>query len=75
VCSFFLSRLSSDHEGVFLGSPDAGLLRFAESINRTDDLRARWIEAGKISFNSSTSYSSCPRYFSSLTGLQRTNSL
>ncbi|KAJ7876513.1 hypothetical protein B0H14DRAFT_3083125 [Mycena olivaceomarginata] len=31
---------------------DTGLLRFAESVMRTDDLRAGWIETGKVSFNS-----------------------
>ncbi|KAJ7124432.1 hypothetical protein C8R44DRAFT_980707 [Mycena epipterygia] len=32
---------------------DTGLLRFAESVMPTDDLRVSWIQAGKISFNSS----------------------
>jgi sodium/potassium-transporting ATPase subunit alpha len=32
---------------------DTGLLRFSESIMRTDELRAGWIQTGKISFNSS----------------------
>ncbi|KAJ7211563.1 hypothetical protein GGX14DRAFT_534540 [Mycena pura] len=32
---------------------DSGLLRFVESIMRTDELRDSWIETGKIAFNSS----------------------
>ncbi|KAJ6506305.1 hypothetical protein C8R47DRAFT_1241566 [Mycena vitilis] len=35
---------------------DTGLLRFAESILPTDDLRASWIQAGKISFNSKNKF-------------------
>ncbi|KAJ7983238.1 hypothetical protein DFH06DRAFT_1266674 [Mycena polygramma] len=35
---------------------DTGLLRFAESIVPTDDLRASWIQAGKISFNSKNKF-------------------
>ncbi|KAJ6489874.1 hypothetical protein C8R45DRAFT_1062204 [Mycena sanguinolenta] len=35
---------------------DTGLLRFAESILPTDDLRTRWIETGKVSFNSKNKF-------------------
>ncbi|KAJ7366054.1 hypothetical protein DFH08DRAFT_162880 [Mycena albidolilacea] len=35
---------------------DTGLLRFAESVMRTDDLRAGWIETGKVSFNSKNKF-------------------
>ncbi|KAJ7085621.1 hypothetical protein C8R43DRAFT_1244958 [Mycena crocata] len=35
---------------------DTGLLRFAESILQTDDLRLRWIQAGKVSFNSKNKF-------------------
>ncbi|KAF7331386.1 hypothetical protein MKEN_00016600 [Mycena kentingensis (nom. inval.)] len=35
---------------------DTGLLRFAESFLRTDDLRAAWTEVGKIAFNSKNKF-------------------
>lgn len=38
---------------IYLPFTDTGLLRFAESVMETEDLRVSWIQAGKISFNSS----------------------
>ncbi|KAJ7211566.1 hypothetical protein GGX14DRAFT_697247 [Mycena pura] len=35
---------------------DSGLLRFVESIMRTDELRDSWIETGKIAFNSKNKF-------------------
>ncbi|KAF7291797.1 Calcium ATPase [Mycena chlorophos] len=35
---------------------DTGLLRFAESIASTDELRANWRETGKIAFNSKNKF-------------------
>ncbi|KAF8205169.1 hypothetical protein K438DRAFT_1818664 [Mycena galopus ATCC 62051] len=35
---------------------DTGLLRFAESVLQTDELRENWIETGKIAFNSKNKF-------------------
>ncbi|KAJ7618585.1 hypothetical protein FB45DRAFT_1007358 [Roridomyces roridus] len=35
---------------------DTGLLRFAESVLRTEELRASWLEKGKIAFNSKNKF-------------------
>ncbi|KAF7333008.1 Calcium ATPase [Mycena venus] len=47
---------AEEHRKVNGDATDTGLLRFAESIARTDDLRAEWIQAGKISFNSKNKF-------------------
>ncbi|KAJ6579686.1 hypothetical protein DFH09DRAFT_1446136 [Mycena vulgaris] len=47
---------AEEHRKVNGDATDTGLLRFAESVLRTDELRASWIQAGKISFNSKNKF-------------------
>ncbi|KAJ7438708.1 hypothetical protein B0H11DRAFT_1752553 [Mycena galericulata] len=45
-----------EHRKVNGDATDTGLLRFAESVMRTDDLRESWVERGKIAFNSKNKF-------------------
>ncbi|KAJ6544406.1 hypothetical protein B0H19DRAFT_300887 [Mycena capillaripes] len=47
---------ADEHRKINGDATDTGLLRFAESVLRTDDLRARWIQTGKVSFNSKNKF-------------------
>ncbi|KAJ6599519.1 hypothetical protein B0H10DRAFT_2084333 [Mycena sp. CBHHK59/15] len=47
---------AEEHRKVNGDATDTGLLRFSESIMRTDTLRTMWIQTGKISFNSKNKF-------------------
>ncbi|KAJ7039338.1 hypothetical protein C8F04DRAFT_1220121 [Mycena alexandri] len=44
------------HRKINGDATDTGLLRFADSILSTEDLRAGWIQSGKVSFNSKNKF-------------------